>query len=63
VLATIEEQSVLVQDPRLFVPPYVGGKGWVGVWLDAEPPWSLVESLLRTGHRLSAAKATKAKSR
>jgi len=56
VLGTLEEQSVLVQDPRLFVPPYVGGKGWVGVWLDTDPPWSLVESLLRTAHRLSAAK-------
>jgi len=30
VMANQEEQSLLVLDDRLFVPPYVGGKGWVG---------------------------------
>ena len=56
VLGTKEEQAILVQDERLFVPPYVGGKGWVGIWLDRAPPWPMVESLLRAAHALAVAK-------
>jgi hypothetical protein len=59
-LASREEQSLLVLDDRMFVPPRVGASGWVGVWLDKRPAWSLVAALLRAAHgRATAAAAAK----
>ncbi len=49
-------QAALIDaDPaRFFRPPYVGGKGWVGVVLDTAPDWEMVASLVRTAHELIA---------
>jgi predicted DNA-binding protein (MmcQ/YjbR family) len=49
-------QTVLVRaDPRrFFVPPYFGPKGWVGMWLDQQPDWDEVGSLVRRSYRLVA---------
>jgi hypothetical protein len=46
-------QDMLVRaDPeRYFVPPYVGPKGWVGVYLDGKPDWEALGDLLRDAHR------------
>jgi len=55
-LASKEEQSLLVLDDRMFVPPRVGASGWVGVWLDKRPAWSLVRALLRAAHEKAATK-------
>jgi hypothetical protein len=55
-LASKEEQSLLVLDDRMFVPPRVGASGWVGVWLDKRPAWSLVAALLRSAHGRATAK-------
>ncbi len=43
-------------DPdRFHVPPYVGGKGWLGLWLDLpEIDWEEVEALLHDAYRLAA---------
>jgi hypothetical protein len=41
-LALPEAHEVGVTD-RLFVPPYVGPSGWVGVWLDAKTEWDEAE--------------------
>ncbi|MCW0234815.1 MAG: MmcQ/YjbR family DNA-binding protein [Ferrovibrio sp.] len=55
-------QEVLVgADPgRFFVPPYLGHKGWVGMWLDKTEAgrvnWSEVERLVRRSYRLIAPK-------
>jgi len=51
-------QPVLVaSDPaRFFVPPYVGGHGWVGVWLDVDQDWSQIEELVETSYRMTAPK-------
>lgn len=56
IAAPLEVQRVLVgQDPdRFFVPPYVGVRGWIGVYVQAEPLWDEIESLVREGHRLVA---------
>ena len=44
-------------DPkRLFVPPYVGGKGWVGMRLDRGPNWAEIALLVRRSYRLVAPK-------
>ena len=51
-------QTVLVgADPeRFFVPPYVGHKGWIGMWLDGRPNWDEVATLVRRSYRLIAPK-------
>jgi predicted DNA-binding protein (MmcQ/YjbR family) len=52
-------QSALVQaqPQRFFVPPYVGHKGWVGVYLDTRSiDWPLIESLIEESYRLIAPK-------
>jgi len=35
-----------------FVPPYVGHRGWVGVRLDRDLPWSAVEYAIADAHRV-----------
>lgn len=51
-------QAVLVgADPqRFFVPPYVGHKGWVGMWLDRGADWGEVAELMRRSYCLVAPK-------
>ena len=52
-------QDVLVSsDPvRFFVPPYVGHKGWIGVYLDGhEPDWEEMTDLVEESFRLIAPK-------
>ena len=44
-------------DPEIFfVPPYVGPSGWVGVRVDREVDWKMIEALLEQGYRLVAPK-------
>ena len=47
---------VRAEPERYFVPPYVGPSGWVGVWLDRNPDWAEVKTLLRDSYRLVAPK-------
>ena len=52
-------QTVLVASApdRFFVPPYVGHKGWVGLWLDGRRvDWAELADLLEESHRLIAPK-------
>lgn len=46
-------QEVMVGDDpeRFFVPPYVGGRGWVGMLLDPEPDWDEVREVCLDGYR------------
>lgn len=56
--ATAANQALMVRaaPARFFVPPYVGVKGWVGVWLDAEVDWDELDDLLRDAYRQTAPK-------
>ena len=49
-------QRHLVEDePRQFFrPPYVGVRGWVGMWLDDDPDWDRVELLVEEAWRCIA---------
>jgi predicted DNA-binding protein (MmcQ/YjbR family) len=51
-------QAILVgADPaRFFIPPYVGHKGWIGMWLDRKPDWVEAEKLARRSYCLVAPK-------
>lgn len=54
---SMEQDLVLRARPdRYFKPPYVGPSGWIGAWLDRNPPWSEIEELLRDGWRRRAPK-------
>ena len=57
--ATAEERDALVaEDPdRFFVPPYVGGRGWLGVYLDVPGvDWVGLREIVREAYRLVAPK-------
>ena len=50
------QEALVQEDPeRFFVPPYVGGKGWVGVRIDGKPDWTAIAGLVRDAHRFVAA--------
>lgn len=58
VKSSFDEQELRVEaDPETyFVPPYLGPSGWVGMRLDRDPDWNLVEELLKAGYRMVAPK-------
>jgi len=54
---SVEQDFVIRARPdRYFKPPYVGPSGWIGAWLDQNPPWNEIEELLRDGWRRRAPK-------
>jgi hypothetical protein len=46
-------QEVLVRSTpgRFFVPPYVGHRGWLGVWLDVPQDWGAIADLVLAAYR------------
>ena len=54
----INQELLVAQDTdRFFVPPYVGAKGWVGVFLDdPDTNWDELKDLLWDAWRMSAPK-------
>jgi predicted DNA-binding protein (MmcQ/YjbR family) len=52
------QQAALVQaDPaRFFVPPYVGPKGWLGVYLGDGTDWDELADLIEESYRMTAPK-------
>src|ERR1700709_570211 len=53
----VTQDALVRADPdRFFVPPYVGPKGWVGVYLDRRPRWDILEDLIRDAWRATAPK-------
>jgi hypothetical protein len=48
--------TLVASDPaRFYVPPYVGGYGWVGIRIDVDPDFEELAVLLEDAHRLKAA--------
>ncbi len=52
----IQEELLAIGPDRYFKPPYVGPKGWVGVWLDRATDWDECDELIADAYRLSAPK-------
>ena len=47
----VQERLVADDPARYFRPPYVGSRGWIGVYLDnGEVDWDLIELHLRDAH-------------
>jgi hypothetical protein len=46
------QERLTADDPtRYFRPPYVGGRGWIGIYLDTgDVDWDLIELHLRDAH-------------
>ena len=49
-----QEALVAAQPDRYFRPPYVGGRGWIGVWLDAGPDWDEIAEIVVEAYRVIA---------
>lgn len=51
-------QDVLVRaaPERFFKPPYVGPRGWIGVWLDVPVDWDELATIVDDAYRLVAPK-------
>lgn len=55
-----QEELVRAAPTRYFVPPYVGGRGWIGVRLDGRVDWGMVESLAEDAYRAVASERLRA---
>lgn len=48
------ECAALAQDPRCYIPAYLGSSGWIGLDLDSATDWSEVAELLEDSYRGTA---------
>jgi len=57
------QETLIASAPqRFFRPPYVGGRGWVGVYLDVpDVDWDLIADLVEDAYRVVAPKTLVAK--
>ncbi len=47
--------ALVGSDPdRFFVPPYVGHRGWLGVWLDVPVDWEELAEIVADAYRMVA---------
>jgi phosphoribosylglycinamide formyltransferase-1 len=53
-----EQPALIASGPlQFFVPPYLGHRGWVGLWLDRrDADWEEVVELMTEAYRLTAPK-------
>ncbi|ONI83838.1 phosphoribosylglycinamide formyltransferase [Saccharothrix sp. ALI-22-I] len=52
----VQEALVGSEPDRYFRPPYVGHRGWLGVYLDVDVDWDAVAELVRDAYRQVAPK-------
>ncbi|WP_033400664.1 MmcQ/YjbR family DNA-binding protein [Actinokineospora enzanensis] len=50
----VQEEMVGEDPERFFRPPYVGHRGWLGVYLDGEVDWTEVGEIVRDAYRVVA---------
>lgn len=51
------QQSMVAADPkRYFIPPYVGHRGWLGVYLDVPVDWTEIAEIVEDAYRTIAPK-------
>jgi hypothetical protein len=49
------QEALVAESPAAyFVPPYVGGRGWIGVRLDLPVDWAAVAELVQDAYRVVA---------
>lgn len=47
----VQESLVEAAPDRFFRPPYVGQRGWLGVWLDVPVDWDEVAAIVADAYR------------
>ncbi|OLF16645.1 MmcQ/YjbR family DNA-binding protein [Actinophytocola xanthii] len=52
----VAEELVAASPERFFRPPYVGHRGWLGVYLDVEPDWDEIAEIVTDAYRTVAPK-------
>ncbi len=50
----VQEELVAAEPERFFRPPYVGGRGWLGVWLDVPVDWSEIAEIVTDAYLVIA---------
>jgi len=55
-LPGMQEGLVAAGPERFFRPPYVGGRGWIGMRLDHKVDWGEVEAICEDAYRAVASK-------
>jgi hypothetical protein len=51
----VQEELIARNPQRFFRPPYVGGRGWIGVYLDVgDADWDEIADLLEDAYRVVA---------
>jgi hypothetical protein len=46
------QEAFVAADPeQFFRPPYVGGRGWLGVYLDGDPDWDEIAEIVVDAYR------------
>jgi hypothetical protein len=51
-----QEELVAAEPDRFFRPPYVGGRGWIGVRMDGDVDWDEVAAICADAYRAVAPK-------
>lgn len=50
-----DQEALVASDPqRFFRPPYVGPRGWLGVWLDVPVDWTEIAEIVTEAYRTVA---------
>lgn len=49
-----DDAPALRQDPRFWVPAYLGPSGWLGIDLDDDTDWQEVAELIESSYRVTA---------
>ncbi len=50
-------QAMVAAEPaRFFIPPYVGHRGWLGVYLDVPVDWAEIAEIVEDAYRMIAPK-------
>ncbi len=52
----VQDELVTAEPQRFFRPPSVGGRGWLGVWLDVDPDWDEIDEIVLDAYRQIAPK-------
>lgn len=53
----VQDQLVDDEPERFYRPPYVGGRGWIGLRLDRDLDWLEIDGIVRDAYRLVAPKS------
>jgi hypothetical protein len=52
----VQEMLVEAEPGSFYRPPYVGGRGWLGVYLDVEVDWDRIAEIVEDAYRVIAPK-------